>query len=74
VKKSLDEAVAYGNKLARKLNQEQKQKVVDSGDSKILQLTPEQRAEWVDTMKPVWDQFSDEIGSDLISAAEACKG
>ncbi|MEP3666653.1 MAG: C4-dicarboxylate ABC transporter, partial [Roseibium sp.] len=34
-------------------------------------LTPEQRNEWVETMKPVWDQFRDDIGQDVIDAAVA---
>jgi C4-dicarboxylate-binding protein DctP len=35
----------------------------------IRELTPEQRAEWVEAMKPVWKQFEDEIGADVIKAA-----
>ncbi|MFQ3187553.1 TRAP transporter substrate-binding protein [Marinomonas primoryensis] len=36
---------------------------------KINSLTPAQRQEWVDTMKPVWTQFESYIGKDLIKAA-----
>ncbi|MBJ7549731.1 TRAP transporter substrate-binding protein [Marinomonas ostreistagni] len=36
---------------------------------KINTLTPEQRTEWVETMKPVWKQFESDIGKDLIDAA-----
>lgn len=36
---------------------------------KINSLTPEQRSEWVETMKPVWKQFESDIGKDLINAA-----
>jgi C4-dicarboxylate-binding protein DctP len=35
----------------------------------INTLTPEQRTEWVETMKPVWKQFESDIGKDLIDAA-----
>ncbi|SBS28199.1 C4-dicarboxylate-binding periplasmic protein precursor [Marinomonas aquimarina] len=35
----------------------------------INTLSPEQRAEWVETMKPVWKQFESDIGKDLIDAA-----
>jgi C4-dicarboxylate-binding protein DctP len=34
-------------------------------------LTPEQRAQWVATMKPVWKKFEAEIGADVIEAAVA---
>ncbi|KZN14253.1 TRAP transporter substrate-binding protein [Marinomonas sp. TW1] len=36
---------------------------------KINSLTPEQLNVWVDTMKPVWKQFENYIGKDLINAA-----
>ncbi|TPE51825.1 TRAP transporter substrate-binding protein [Maribrevibacterium harenarium] len=36
---------------------------------KINSLTPAQRSEWVETMKPVWKQFESDIGKDLIDAA-----
>jgi C4-dicarboxylate-binding protein DctP len=39
--------------------------------TEIRELTDEQRAKWVETMKPVWDQFRDDIGQDLIDAAQA---
>jgi C4-dicarboxylate-binding protein DctP len=34
-------------------------------------LTGEERAGWQQAMRPVWEKFSDNIGADLISAAEA---
>nr|WP_067290986.1 TRAP transporter substrate-binding protein [Marinobacterium profundum] len=36
---------------------------------KINTLDDAQRQKWVDTMKPVWDQFEGEIGADLIKTA-----
>jgi C4-dicarboxylate-binding protein DctP len=43
---------------------------LDAG-GKINELTPAQRKQWVDAMKPVWKQFEDEIGADIIAAAAA---
>jgi C4-dicarboxylate-binding protein DctP len=65
------EVTAEVNKLAEDLNQKDKQKIVDSGNSEIITLTPEQRAEWVGAMQPVWDQFREDIGQDLIDAAKS---
>jgi C4-dicarboxylate-binding protein DctP len=45
-----------------------KQAIIDAG-SEVRQLTPEQRQLWIEAMKPVWDQFSEEIGEDTIEAA-----
>ena len=47
-----------------------RQNILDAG-STIRELTPEQREQWVDTMKPVWDKFKDDIGQDVIDAALA---
>jgi C4-dicarboxylate-binding protein DctP len=67
----MDEVTAEVNRLAEELNQQDKQKIIDSGSSEIVELTPEERAAWVDAMQPVWDQFRDDIGQDLIDAAKS---
>ena len=53
------------------LNQGDKQRIVEAKTSEIIELTPEQRAEWRKAMQPVWKKFEGEIGADLIKAAEA---
>ncbi|WP_417883303.1 TRAP transporter substrate-binding protein [Vibrio rumoiensis] len=65
----LDEVTEHVNSEAGALNQTAKQSIIDSGTSEIIQLTPEERAEWVKAMKPVWAKFEDDIGSDVIEAA-----
>ncbi len=69
IKKSLDEAIEYGNGKALAFNLRDKKFIADSGVSTIHTLTDAQREEWVNAMKPVWNKFSDKIGSDLIDAA-----
>ncbi len=71
VKKSLDEAIAFGNRVAAKKAVSDRQKIIDSGRSKVLSLTAAQRALWVAAMKPVWKKFEGQIGKDLIDAAYA---
>ena len=44
--------------------------ILDAG-GKIVELTAEQRQAWVDAMKPVWEQFRDEVGQENIDAAQA---
>ncbi|MBB4821451.1 C4-dicarboxylate-binding protein DctP [Pseudomonas alcaligenes] len=65
------EVTAEVNKQADALNQSAKQAIAASGTSEIIELTPEQRNEWREAMKPVWKKFEAEIGPDLIKAAEA---
>lgn len=69
--KILDEVSVEVNKQSHDLNQGDKQKIIDSGASTIVTLTPEQREQWREMVKPVWKQFEDAIGADLIKAAEA---
>lgn len=69
LKQILDEAIAYGNAIALEKDTEDKQKIIDSKRTQIITLTPEERTQWVEVMKPVWKQFEEEIGKDLIDAA-----
>lgn len=71
LQKIMDQVTVEVNKQAEALNQTAKQKIIDSKTSEIDPLTEAQRQEWREAMKPVWDKFSDEIGADLIKAADA---
>ncbi|WP_339490795.1 TRAP transporter substrate-binding protein [Pseudomonas sp. EL_65y_Pfl2_R95] len=75
IRTQLDEIMAEVtvavNKEAEDLNQKAKQKIIDSGTTEIITLTPEERAKWREAMKPVWKKFEPQIGADLIKAAEA---
>jgi C4-dicarboxylate-binding protein DctP len=68
---ALAEATEWGNARAAEVNQEAKQKIIESGRSEIIELTPEQLQAWREAMRPVWDQFRDDIGPELIEAAQA---
>jgi tripartite ATP-independent periplasmic transporter solute receptor, DctP family len=70
-----EQFVAIADEVTQKANQSVKAKeaanranILKAG-GKINVLTPEQRKEWVDTMKPVWKQFESDIGKDLIESA-----
>ena len=57
------------NSESTKVNAEAKQAIIDAGGT-VRSLTPEQRAAWVDTMKPVWAKFEGDVGADNIAAAQ----
>jgi C4-dicarboxylate-binding protein DctP len=59
------------NRLSVELSRQDRQRVIDSGRTEVITLTPEQLAEWSKAMKPVWDRFQGEIGQDLVEAAHA---
>lgn len=71
LKKALDESIAYGNSIAAQKDSDDKQAIIDSKRSEVIEMAAEDRVQWVAAMKPVWKQFADAIGQDLIDAAEA---
>jgi C4-dicarboxylate-binding protein DctP len=68
---ALAEVTQWGNARSEAINQEDRQRVIDSGRSEITVLTPEQLAVWQAAMRPVWDEFRDRIGAELVDAALA---
>lgn len=66
----LSEVTATRNAEATAVNQAARQSIIDAGGV-VRELTPEQRQVWVDTMKPVWEIFADDVGHDNIDAAQA---
>ena len=58
------------NSESSKVNAEAKQAIINAGGV-VRQLTPEQRAKWVEVMNPVWDQFKGDVGQENIDAAVA---
>jgi C4-dicarboxylate-binding protein DctP len=70
--KIIVEVTAAVNDLAFKENEDAKQLIVDSGKTEIIQLSADEKKQWRAAMKPVWDQFKDEIGPNYVEAAAAC--
>jgi C4-dicarboxylate-binding protein DctP len=58
------------NAAIAEVDAENRQAVLDAG-GEIRELTPEQREAWVNAMKPVWEQFTDDVGQENIDAAQA---
>ena len=75
VRTVLDEAIVettqYVNSIARKVNQEARAAVLASGRNTLIELSDEERAQWRHAMSPVWDEFADDIGPELLRAAGA---
>jgi C4-dicarboxylate-binding protein DctP len=69
LKAVIDEAIVYGNKVALEKDLEDKQKIIDSKRTTIVEISEADRALWVEAMKPVWAKFEKEIGKDMIDAA-----
>ena len=68
--KIADEVTVAANEAVAATEDKNRENIIKAG-SKVRVLTPEQRKQWVDTMKPVWAKFEKDIGKDVIAAAEA---
>ncbi|MDG1738142.1 MAG: DctP family TRAP transporter solute-binding subunit [Paracoccaceae bacterium] len=65
----LNEVTETRNSESFAVNQANRQAIIDAGGD-VRTLTAEEREAWVIAMKPVWDQFSDDVGQDMIDAAQ----
>jgi len=63
-----DDVTQQANLSVKQKEETNRQNILDAGGT-IRELTPAQRAKWVEAMKPVWEQFQDEIGVDVVKAA-----
>ncbi len=68
---AMNEATVYNNKISQEKNDEARKAIVDSGKTKIKVLTDAQLAEWKKAVAPVYAQFENDIGADLIKAAQS---
>ena len=66
----MDEVTEARNKESYNVNQSNRQAILDAGGT-IRTLSAAERQSWVDAMKPVWEQFREDVGQDNIDAAQA---
>lgn len=67
----VQEVSVWANEQSASINLAGKEKIIASGQTEVVELTAEERTIWQQAMRPVWEKFSDNIGADLIEAAEA---
>ncbi len=65
----LGEVTEERNAAAYDTNQEARQAIIDAG-AQVRELDEAQRQQWVDAMKPVWEQFEEDVGTENIEAAQ----
>ncbi|MEV8469025.1 TRAP transporter substrate-binding protein [Fluviibacterium sp. DFM31] len=69
LKTIVEEVTVTRNQAIAQVDADNRQAVLDAGGV-IRELTPEQRAAWVEAMKPVWIQFEGDVGAEAIDAAQ----
>jgi C4-dicarboxylate-binding protein DctP len=65
------EVTAEVNVNSMALNQQDKEKILAAGTSQIVELADEDLESWRQAMRGVWDEFSPEIGDEILSATPA---
>jgi C4-dicarboxylate-binding protein DctP len=77
-KEIVEAGLEEGTKVAREeaitLNEEAYQKIKDRGLVEIVELTPEQIEEFRTALEPIYEEFEDEIGTDVYDAAREAAG
>ena len=70
LKSIIDEVTATRNAESTAVNEQNKQAIIEAGGT-VRTLNAEQREQWVDAMKPVWEQFREDVGQENIDAAQS---
>ena len=65
----MQEVAEWANAQSEQINMDGRQRVIESGASEVVGLTPQEAANWEQTMRPVWEEFEELIGAELIDAA-----
>jgi C4-dicarboxylate-binding protein DctP len=69
VQKCVQDATEYERKKAKQLNMEQLEKIRESGEVKIHELTEKEREAWQEEMMEIYPEFYDVIGKHRIQKA-----
>jgi len=64
----LGEVTETRNAESYAVNQRNKDLIIEAGGT-VRTLSDEQRAKWVEAMKPVWNRFMEDVGEDNLNAA-----
>ena len=70
LQKAMDQATEFANAEAAKLNERDRQRIVEAGKAKVVKLSADDVAAWRKAMEPVLKKFEADIGADLIKAAQ----
>ncbi|RCW87164.1 TRAP transporter substrate-binding protein [Paracoccus lutimaris] len=69
LEKAMAESTVYANGIAAEENDKSLEAMKAAGTTEFHEMTDEERAEWLEVLKPVHEEMSDRIGADLIQQA-----
>jgi C4-dicarboxylate-binding protein DctP len=65
------EVTTEANAQAFEINQQDRARVLETGQTTLVELSEEELDSWRAAMRPVWDQFAPAIGEDIMQATPA---
>lgn len=71
---AMTEATVYANSIAKQENEAALAAMKAAGKTEFHDLTEEERAEWVEALKPVYEEMSGRVGADLIEQVRSTLG
>ena len=69
----VQEVAEWANDQSEQINMDGRERVIESGISEIVGLTAEESSAWEQAMQPVWSEFEELIGPELIEAAVSAR-
>jgi C4-dicarboxylate-binding protein DctP len=66
---AMNKATEYNNQIARTENEAAFDAIAKSGKTRIVKLTPQEKAEWKKVVLPVHKQMQDRVGRETLQAA-----
>ena len=69
LEKAMAEATVYANGIAEEENTKSLEAMKSAGTTEFHEMTEEERAEWLEVLKPVHEEMADRIGAELIQQA-----
>ncbi len=73
VKQSLIDATNYGNAVALENEQADRLNIIATKKTVIHSMTVTEQRKWINAVQPIWKEFENEIGSELIAAAASIR-
>lgn len=74
LEKAMAESTEYANAIAKEENDAALAAMQAAGTTEFYTLTDDERAQWAETLAPVYDEMSDRIGADTIAAVKGAVG
>ena len=74
LERAMAEATEYANSIAQDENEKSLQAMRDAGTTEFHEMTDDERAQWLEVLKPVHEEMADRIGADLLQKVYAALG